>query len=124
RAYTANPTDDLNVVKPTLLVTKTDSIDPVSAGAIMSYTVSIQNTGTPNFPATGVIFTDQIPAGFVVTLVQPSQGACSPILVGILTCNIGTIASGASANVVITGYYPTSTANGTIANNISHVSST
>lgn len=124
RAYTANPTDDLNVVKPTLLVTKTDSTDPVSAGASMNYTVTIQNTGTPNFGANNVVLTDQIPTGFVVTLVTPSQGACVPILGGILTCNISTIASGASANVVITGYYPTTTANGTIANNIAYVTST
>ena len=123
REYTTTGSDDLRVVKPTLLVSKTDSTDPVAAGALMSYTVTIQNTGTPNFDATGVIFTDQLPAGFIVTLVQPSQGTCSPIVGGLLTCNLGTIASGASANVIITGRYPATTASGTIANNISYVSS-
>jgi uncharacterized repeat protein (TIGR01451 family) len=124
REYTTTATANLNVVKPTLLVTKTDSADPVAAGALMSYTVSIQNTGTPNFAATNVQFRDQIPAGFTVTLVVPSQGTCSPISLGILSCSLGTIASGASANVVITGRYPATTTVGTIANNIAYVSST
>jgi large repetitive protein len=124
RQGTDDANDDLNVVKPTLLVTKTDSVDPVAAGALMSYTVTVQNTGTPNFAATNVQFNDQLPAGFIVTLVQPSQGTCSPIVGGVLTCAMGTIASGASANVVITGRYPATTASGTITNNISYVSST
>jgi len=124
RAYSDNATDNLNVVKPTLLLTKTDSIDPVSAGDSMAYTVTIQNTGTPNFSATNVVFTDQIPAGFIVTLVTPSQGTCVPIVGGILTCNIGTIGAGSLATVVITGYYPVSTPSGTIANNIAYVTST
>lgn len=124
RAYTDNAIDDLDVVKPTLLVTKTDSVDPVAAGDSMNYTITIQNTGTPNFAATNVIFTDQLPTGFNVTLVTPSQGTCAPVSGGTFTCLLGTIASGASTNVVITGSYPATTASGTIANNIAYASST
>src|SRR5690606_28016283 len=126
REYTVIATDDLNVVKPTLLVTKTDSIDPVAAGALMSYTVTIENTGTPNFDATNVVFTDELPATFIVTLVQPSQGTCSPIVPGVprlLNCNLGTIASGASANVVVTGRYPATTVTPAQGYNLSYVTS-
>src|SRR5690606_30543771 len=115
---------DLNVVRPTLLVTKTDSVDPVIAGAVMNYTVTVQNSGTPNVAATNVILRDVLPTGFVVTLVTPSQGTCSPISGGVLTCTLGTLASGASANVVINGRFPVSTGSGTVANNIAYVTST
>lgn len=123
REYTDSASDTLDVVKPALLVTKIDSADPVAPGALMTYTVTVENSGTPDFDATNVLFEDEIPAGFVVTLVQPSQGTCAPIVGNVLTCQLGTIASGADANVVITGRYPAATPDGTIATNIAYVSS-
>lgn len=124
RAYSDSAADDLNVVKPMLLVTKTDSIDPVAARESMSYTVTINNTGTPSFAATGVVLTDQLPLSFIVSSVLPSQGTCAPLSGSTLTCNLGTIASGASVSVVVTGGYPFATADGTIVNNIAYVDST
>jgi LPXTG-site transpeptidase (sortase) family protein len=121
---TGNGVTVSNVVTPTLLVSKIDSADPVAAGASMSYTVTIQNTGTPNYAATNVQFTDVLPSDFVVTQIQPSQGSCSPIVLNVLPCALGTIASGASANVVISGNYPANTIDGSTANNIAYVTST
>lgn len=121
RAHNTNASDDLNVVKPTLLLTKTDNVDPAAAGASISYSVMVQNSGTSNFPATGVSLTDQIPPGFSVTDVAPSQGGCDPLAGGIISCTLGTIPSGASATVVISGTYPSTTLSGTIPNNIAYV---
>ncbi|MFW5748298.1 MAG: isopeptide-forming domain-containing fimbrial protein, partial [Chloroflexota bacterium] len=106
RDYTASATDDLNVVTPSLLVTKNPSL-PVTSGSLTTYTIIIENTGTPNFDATNVVFTDELPsaADFAVTNVVPSQGGCAPIVEATrtLTCNLGTIASGATATLSITG---------------------
>lgn len=124
RAYTDSASADLSVAKPTLLVTNTDSADPIDVRDSVSYTVSIQNSGTSSIDATNVVFTDQLPTGFTLTSVLPSQGSCASLVGSTLTCSLGTIASGASASVVITGGYPSATANGTITNNIAYVTST
>lgn len=121
RAYSTSAGDDINIVKPTLLVSQTDGVDPVAAGALVNYIVTVQNTGNPNFAASGVSLTDQIPAGFSVTSAIPLQGSCGPVAGGLLTCALGTLPSGASATVIITGFYPSTTLSGTIANNIAYV---
>jgi len=79
-----------------LAVTKTDSPDPVPAGQNLTYTVTVTNNG-PN-SATGVTLTDPLPANtaFVSATAPCVQAA------GTVTCNLGTLANGASVTITIT----------------------
>ena len=123
RDLTTDASDDLSIVKPTLLVTKSDSADPVVVGQPYSYTISVSNTGTPDYAATGVVFTDLLPTGFIVTRVTPSQGSCQPLSGTMLTCNLGTIAQGNSASVTVAGRSSSTLADGTVLSNTAYVTS-
>ena len=88
---TVNPSTDLSI-------TKTDSPDPVVVGQTLTYKVTAKNNGPSN--ATGVKVTDNLPAGVTFQSATPSQGSCSQAS-GTVTCNLGNLASGASATVEI-----------------------
>jgi uncharacterized repeat protein (TIGR01451 family) len=81
-----------------LSITKTDSPDPVTVGATLTYTLTVQNGGP--LPATGVTVTDNLPAGVTFVSATPSQGSCSQTG-GTVTCTIGNLANGASATAEI-----------------------
>ena len=81
-----------------LTLTKSDSPDPVSAGANITYTLTITNNGPSN--ATGVTLTDPLPAGLSLVSHTPSQGVCS-LAGATVTCGLGTINNGAGATVTI-----------------------
>src|SRR6266566_1870052 len=68
-----------------------DSPDPVPAGNILSYTLSITNYGP--IPATGVIVQDALPAGINLVATKYSQGSCSN-LGNTIICNLGDLAAG------------------------------
>ena len=67
----------------------------VPSGATASYLVTVHNGGPAD--ATNVTMIDVLPTGSTLVSATPSQGSCS----GTLTCNLGTIANGASATVAI-----------------------
>ena len=79
-----------------LSVEKTDDPDPVVVGEDVTYTVTVTNNGPDD--ATGVTLTDTLDSD--VTFV--SAPACDPPVGGVLTCNIGMIASTDSVDVIIT----------------------
>ena len=81
-----------------LSLTKTDSPDPVLAGELLTYTLTVHNAGPRS--ATGVTLTDTLPAGVTFDSATPSQGSCSEAS-GTVTCALGTIANGADASVEI-----------------------
>jgi uncharacterized repeat protein (TIGR01451 family) len=103
-----NPAADLSV-------TKTDAPDPVHIGQALVYTIKVTNNGPQT--ATGVTLSDTLPKGAGFGSTTTTQGTCSfKPEKRIVTCNLGTLASGATATVTIT-VKPTS--KGTITNTAS-----
>jgi|GEM_PF-1223835 len=96
-----------------LAVTKGDVVDPVTEGDDVTYTVNVSNGGPDT--AENVVLTDNLPGGVTFVSATPSQGACSQAG-GVVTCNLGDIADGASAQVTIV---VNTTAAGTIVNSAS-----
>lgn len=77
---------------------QSDAPDPVTAGQPLTYTLVVTNSG-PN-AAGGVTVNDLIPATATLVATAPSQGSCTgtrPI-----SCDLGGLASGASATVGVT----------------------
>ena len=91
-----------------LTLTKTDSPDPVTAGSTLTYTLSVTNNGPDD--ATDVTLTDTLPAGVTFDSATPDQGTCNEAG-GIVTCDLGTIANGASVDVTIEVTVDSSTIN-------------
>jgi uncharacterized repeat protein (TIGR01451 family) len=80
-----------------LSVTKTDSPDPLQVGSDLTYGIMVTNQGPD--AATGVTLTDTLPSGVAVQSVSATQGSCSGS--GTITCVLGSLANGASAQVTI-----------------------
>jgi uncharacterized repeat protein (TIGR01451 family) len=76
----------------------TDSADPALVGQAVTYTLDARNNGADD--ASGVVITDKLPNGASYQSATPSQGDCSEIG-GILTCEVGSIASSGSATVEV-----------------------
>lgn len=69
----------------------------VPLGQNVTYNITVTNNGPS--AATGVSLTDTLAAGLGFVSATPSQGTCSGT--GPITCNIGTLAGGASATVSV-----------------------
>ncbi len=82
---------------PNVQITKSASTATVAVGGSFSYTVVASNTG--NGPAQNVVVTDSIPTGLTITNV--TGPGCS-VNGQNVTCNVGTLAAGASATITIT----------------------
>jgi len=78
-------------------VSKTDAPDPVVAGEQLYYTVSVFNAGP--LPAPQVTVTDTLPGE--VDFVVDSERICTEGAIGVLTCNFGNLAVGATASTTI-----------------------
>ena len=63
----------------------------------LTYTVNVKNSGPAN--ATGVVVTDTLPSSMTFVSASSSQGSCGGTAT--LTCNLGSMASGANAKVTI-----------------------
>ena len=102
-----------------LSVTKTDSPDPVLVGEELTYTMVVANSGPSS--VTGVILTDILPSNVTFGSVTPSKGTCSESS-GIVTCNIGSLAGGATSSVTVL-VTPQQAAGGTVLSNTVTVTS-
>ena len=78
-----------------LTVVKSDSADPVVAGAPLSYTITVTNNGPSD--AANVTVDDTPPAGFIVSAVDRTECDTS------ISCVFPVVAAGASEQLVVTG---------------------
>lgn len=78
-----------------LSIAKADSVDPASPGSPLDYTITVGNAGPS--AAANVVVTDTLPAG--VTLV--STTGCTEDPNGVPTCNLGSMAPGATVYVTV-----------------------
>jgi uncharacterized repeat protein (TIGR01451 family) len=92
-----------------LAVTKTTATPTVTAGDRVSWDVVVTNDGPST--ATQVTMTDTLPAPLTLISAVPTQGTCTG-----LTCNLGTLARGASAQIVVTAASDPSVAGSTLTN--------
>jgi uncharacterized repeat protein (TIGR01451 family) len=108
----------VNPIAADLAVDKSDAVDPVTEGDDVTYVVNVSNSGPET--AENVVLTDDLPDGVNYVSAMPSQGTCSEAG-GVVTCDLGDIASGGSANVTIVVNAPTA---GTLSNTASVTSDT
>jgi uncharacterized repeat protein (TIGR01451 family) len=86
------------VASADLTLTKADTPDPITIGmGNLTYTLNVSNAGPD--PATNVVLTDVLPAGMTFVSATPSQGTCTGTAT--VVCNLGMIAVGSGASVVI-----------------------
>ena len=113
-------TEDTDVVTSAdVSLTKEAAPDPVTAGNDLTYTITATNDGPSD--AQDVTVTDPLPAGTSFVSATPSQGACSGTTT--VTCELGTLADGASATITLVVHVDPATPGGTIITNTATASS-
>jgi uncharacterized repeat protein (TIGR01451 family) len=100
--------------EPTLLPYDTEttlvaSPSPAVVGQPLSFTVTVENTGSALVQ--GVIATTRLPQSMTFTSLTSSQGTCTRSSLGEIQCKLGSLGVSASATVTVTG---TPTAAGTL----------
>jgi len=109
-----------------LRLTKTDAPDPVTAGMNLTYTLSVTNAGPST--AANVVVHDALSGQVSFVSATPSQGACQAGVVPgdptkPLTCNLGALASGANATLIVVVKVNSDVPSGTIVVNNADVAS-
>lgn len=84
-----------------LVISMTDAPDPVEAGGMVKYTITVENTSTEEQPS--VIVEDSLDGPGAIQSATSSQGACSePTLEGLtIACNLGDMPAGAIATISV-----------------------
>jgi uncharacterized repeat protein (TIGR01451 family) len=106
-----------------LAVAQTDAPDPSPIGTDLTYTVTVENTGLD--AAMGVRLTDVVLGDALFVSATPSQGACTVLSFFAeqdVTCQLGTLANGATATVDIVvdpGGEGTITSTASVSSNVS-----
>jgi uncharacterized repeat protein (TIGR01451 family) len=107
-----------------LRITKTDSPDPVIAGANLTYVLSITNLGPST--ARTVVVADTLPAGltYLSATIGGGSGSCSLVLPNNVSCSLGDLANLAVRTVTIQSLVSASLPDTTVLHNTASVSST
>lgn len=85
-----------------LAVTETAMPNPAMVRDSLTWMIVVINNGTSD--ASGVEVIDTLPAsGFASISVSTSQGSCSKPASGVITCNLGSLANGISATIIVKG---------------------
>jgi uncharacterized repeat protein (TIGR01451 family) len=79
-------------------VSQTATPRPATMGKSLTYTLTVRNHSTVD--ATDVVLTERIPGRTALVSATPSQGTCVTTTTPI-TCSLGTIAAGATAQVTV-----------------------
>ena len=79
-------------------MSKSDSSDPVNPGGTLIYSLKVVNLGPGS--ASQVTVIDKLPTGVTVQAAKSTQGLCS-VLRGVVTCGLGVLKEGGSAEVLI-----------------------
>ncbi|HMC03903.1 MAG TPA: DUF11 domain-containing protein, partial [Actinomycetota bacterium] len=85
-----SPTADLSVVQAA----------PAGAGVLQTFSYNILVTNAGASSATNATLTDTLPAGVAFVSASSGQGSCGQS-VGVLTCNLGSLPSGASVTATV-----------------------
>jgi uncharacterized repeat protein (TIGR01451 family) len=96
-----------------LSIAKSTNAAQAATGSTITYTINVTNNGPD--AATNVIVSDDLPAGLQLVTATPSQGTCSAT--DPVTCNLGTLANGASATITLQALVTATT--GSISNTAS-----
>ena len=100
-----NPVDnrsvEITLINPAdLSVQQAASPSPAMATRLLTYTLTVRNHGPQ--AASGIVLTDVLPGSAVFTAASASQGAgCAAPSGGLLTCSLGGLSAGASAQVTV-----------------------
>ncbi len=108
-ASTANTT----VTPVDLSIAKVDSLDPVTAGSAITYTIAVTNPAA--VAAHNVLVTDPLPAGTAFVSASGSGWTCA-LVSGTVRCTLPTIAAAPAATPAITVVLTAPATQGTIAN--------
>ncbi|GIK40830.1 MAG: hypothetical protein BroJett011_46630 [Chloroflexota bacterium] len=100
-----------------LAIAKRDSLDPAKVGEPLTYTLTVTNSSFAD--ATNIVVTDTLPASVSFGSATSSQGSCSGTT--LVTCNLGTLAGGATATITIV---VTPTVEGVVITNQAEVTAT
>ncbi|MCC7201160.1 MAG: DUF11 domain-containing protein [Nitrospirae bacterium] len=92
---TINPPSGANA---DLAITKSDSPDPVYAGAALTYTLNVTNNGPDT--ATGVVVTDSLPSGAAFVSAGGTGWTCNNVS-GVVNCNLSSISTGPAPAISI-----------------------
>jgi large repetitive protein len=118
--YTTNPASVDVVQQADVSITKDMTPDPTAVGGQLQATLTVGNAG-PN-TATGVTVTDPIPAGWGGVTATATQGSCT-VSDGTVTCSLGDVADGATAEVTLRGT-TASSSTATALTNVASVTTT
>lgn len=108
-----------------LVITKTDSPDPVVSGNNLTYTIGVDNAGPDT--AANVVVTDTLPPGTTFVSCAPSVGTCTgpPAgSTGTVTANLGNVAPADPAAVITLVVNVNASAGSSVSNTASVTSQT
>ncbi|WP_405055822.1 DUF11 domain-containing protein [Kribbella sp. NBC_01505] len=122
---TPDPVADNNTATYTLLtgaqanitLTKSVSPDPVVAGAAITYKLTVANAGPSD--AQGISLDDDVPDAVTGVSASTTGGATCEVSDGRVTCELATLAAGASFVVTVTGTVAPATVPGALTNTAS-----